>query len=250
MNILERLPMNIAIIEDLPTDSTILSEYLNTYFSHNCIGAFPSIRNFESGEIFLPTFSRNSYDIIFIDYYLCSLSGLDTAYAIRRLDSSVIIIFTTSSRDFAVESYKVKASGYLVKPFSFQEFSELLSLINIKKLKERQFIEIVNGYHTIRIPLNDIVYCDISGHYIQIHTQAFGMQRSRISFSKLCDMLKSYPEFLMCYRGCIINMNHVDHMDDLTFYMDCGERIPFRKKDHNNILQAYSEFLFDKVRKG
>lgn len=242
--------MNIAIIENLPKDSELISEYLQAYFARNDSGASPKISVFESGEAFLHTFIPGSYDMILLDCYLPSLSGLDTAHEIRRLDFTVILIFTTSSRDFAVEGYKVKASGYLVKPFSFQEFSDLFSLLDMKKIKEKEYIEIINGYHTVKIPLSDIIYCDVSGHYIQIHTQTFGIQRSRMSFSKLCLILAPYREFLMCYRGCIINMNHVDHMNDLTFFMDCKERIPFRKKDHREILQAYSEFLFDKVRKG
>lgn len=240
--------MNIAIIDDVSADCNLLTKYLNIYFSKYCAGIPAIIQTFESGEAFLTVFDRNSYDIIFIDYYMHSLSGMDTAYSIRRKDSAAVIIFTTVSRDFAIESYKVKASGYLVKPLSLETLSELMLLIDIKKLKERQFIQIINGYETVKIPLNNIIYCDITGHYVQIHTMTFGTQKSRMSFSKLCGMLTPYPEFLICCRGCIINMNHIERMENLVFFMDCGERIPFRQKNHNEILKAYSEFLFDKVR--
>lgn len=240
--------MKIAIVEDLTRDSDMITAHLNTYFFNNYVGESPRIYNFNSGEEFLLTFAKDSYDIIFIDYYLKSLSGMDTAYSIRKKDPLTVIVFATASRDYAVEGYKVQASGYLVKPISYEDIAEFMSAINLKKLKKRRFIEITSGYQTIKIPLRDIVYCDISGHYVQIHTNTFGMQRSRMSFSELNQMLAPYPEFLMCYRGCMINMNHVEHMSDLTFFMDCGERIPFRKKDHNEILKVYSEFLFHKVR--
>lgn len=240
--------MNIAIIDDASADCSLLTQYLNIYFSKYCAGTPAFIQAFKSGEDFLAVYDRNSYDIIFIDYYMHSLSGMDTAYSIRRKDSSVVIIFTTVSRDFAIESYRVKASGYLVKPISLEAFSELMHLIDMKKLKERQFIQIINGYETVKIPLNNIIYCDITGHYVQIHTAAFGTQKSRMSFSKLCGMLAPYSEFLLCCRGCIINMNHIERMEDSVFFMDCGERIPFSQKNNNEILKAYSEFLFDKVR--
>lgn len=240
--------MNIAIIDDFSADSELLKRHLNLYFSKYCAGAPAFIRSFPNGEVFLSSFSKNTYDIIFIDCYMHALSGMETARAIRQEDSAVTIIFTTVSSDFAIESYKVKASGYLLKPISFEAFSEQMSLIDIKKLKERQFIQVANGQHTIRIPLNNIIYCDVKGHYVRIYTTGDGLQKSRISFSNLCDMLAPYPEFLICFRGCIVNMNHIAHVDDLTFFMDCGERILFSKKNQNEIMKAYSEFLFDKVR--
>lgn len=242
--------MRIAIIEDMPSDSEIIKMHLSTYFTKVSADNLLSIQTYESGESFLQTFIPNSFDLIFIDYYLKeSLSGLETAYAIRMTDSTVSLIFVSVSSDFAVESYKTKASGYLVKPVTFQHLSELLSLIDFKSIRDKRYIEIVNGYHSVKIPLKDIIYCDNSGHYIQIHTNSMGLQRSRMSFARLCEMLSPYPEFILCYRGCLINLNHVSNMDKLVFFMDCGERIPFRKKDYHKMMDEYSKFLFDKVRK-
>lgn len=240
--------MNIAIIDDCTADCELIAKYIREYLAGHSIDLPASIRTFESGENFLHNFIQNFYDIIFVDYYMNSLSGLDTAHIIRQTDRTALIIFTTASRDFAIESYGVKASGYLVKPISYEDFSGLLSMLDIKKLKNRQFIEITSGYDTVRIPLNNITYCDISGHYVQIHTLSFGICRSRMTFMALCNILNQYSEFLICYRGCIVNMNHIDHMDDLTFFMDCGERIYLNRKNHNEVLKVYYEFLFDKVR--
>lgn len=240
--------MKIAIIDDLCTDVKIITDHIHTYFSGNCINLPFSVDSFQNGNAFLSIFKRYSYDFIFIDYYMEGLSGLDTAFAIRQADQFVKIIFTTASRDYAVDSYKVRASGYLVKPVSYKDFSDTLSLIDFKKIKEQHFIQITSGYDTVKIPLCDIIYCDIHGHYVQIHTVNLGIQRSRMTFSKLKDMLMVYPEFLLCYRGCIINMNYINSIDDLTFFLNNGERIPMRRKHHSEILQIYSDFLFDKVR--
>ena len=242
------LRMRIAIVDDLSKDIEIISNYINTYFSKYCMNMPLSIHTFQSGEEFLYVFKQDAFDFIFIDYYMNGMSGLDTTFAIRKLDPLVNIIFTTSSRDYAVDSYKIRASGYLVKPISFEDFSETLSLIDLKKVREQHFIQIKSGYEVIKIPLFDIIYCDISGHYVQIHTMNLGIPRSRMTFHNLMDMLTPYPEFLLCYRGCIINMNHIDHVDDSTFIMNNKERIPLPRNQHTEVLKAYSEFLFEKVR--
>lgn len=240
--------MRIAIVEDCEQDAEIISEYLNTYFACQCINMPLSIRRFQKGEDLLSVLKRNEFDFIFIDYYMSGISGLDTASAIRKVDSAVIIIFTTASRDFAIDGYKIRASGYLVKPISYEEFSETMSLIDLQKIKEQRFIQLKSGYELIKIPLKDIIYCDILGHYVQIHTMRLGLLRSRISFRALSRMLSPYSEFLPCYRGCIINMNYIDHVDDFDFVMNNKERIPLPRKQQTELLNAYSEFLFDKVR--
>mgnify|MGYP000712500954 CR=1 FL=1 len=44
------------------------------------------------------------------------LNGIDTARRLRKLGVEAPIIFLTASPDFALESYEVEASGYLLKP--------------------------------------------------------------------------------------------------------------------------------------
>lgn len=56
-------------------------------------------------------------ELLFLDTYMKELNGMETARRIRGLECKVPIVFLTSSRDFAVESYEVHASGYLLKPF-------------------------------------------------------------------------------------------------------------------------------------
>lgn len=242
--------MNIAIIEDQITDIDVISGHFSVYFSNNHINMPLLIQTFESGEVFLCTFTPHSYDILFIDYYLTHMSGLDTAFAVRKTDPAIPIVFTTASRDYAVDSYRVNASGYLVKPITYEAFTETLTRIDMKKLKEHYCMQLTIGREIVSIPLRDIIYCDIAGHYVQIHCLTMDTQRSRMTFNEISCQLKDYPQFLTCYRGCIINMDHIRYMKDLVFVMDNGERIPFRKKNCNEIIQAYTDFIFQKVREG
>ncbi len=240
--------MKIAVIDDRFDDAFIIIKQLQKYFKENHANLACQIFPFQKEDIFWEQFVPKAYDLIFIDYYLGTSTGLEIARQIRKADSSVILIFVTTTRDFAIDCYKVKASGYLVKPLVYDELFAIMSLIDYKRLKEQQFIEIINGHEKLKILLQDIIYCDMEGHYAQIHTNSAGIQKSRVSFSYLAEMLTPYPEFLLCYRGCIINLNHIDKATDLTFLMTNGERIPFRKKEKAEILKIYSDYLFDKAR--
>lgn len=240
--------MKIAILDDLNTDRIQIIEYLNHYLEDAQTDLLLSIDEFYSGEAFLCKFTPNFWDLIFIDYYMVQLSGLETARKIRQLDQSVNIIFITTSRDFAIDSYKVKASGYLVKPISYEDFAETLSLLEWSLFYERRFFDLSDSSKKLRFLICDILYCDISGHYVQIHTLNEGTARFRMTFEKLSALLSPYSEFLLCYRGCLVNMNHICSMDDMNFHLTNGDRLPFRKKEHQHLTRTYSEFLFSKRR--
>lgn len=240
--------MNIAIIDDSYLDRKYTRDFLFTYFSDHCSDVPFIIRTFNSGEDFLYTFTRDTYDFIFTDYYMKKLSGLETAKIIRATDKQVVLIFTTVSRDYAIDCYQVKASGYLVKPFSYQELSDVLALADLEQIKAHEYIELSNGLEKVKIVVKDILHCDISGHYTNIYTKTAGVKRIRTSFSALAVLLAPFPEFISCYRGCLINMDYIVKLEENAFLMVDNSSIPFRKNEQSKMAALYSEYLFDKVR--
>ena len=71
---------------------------------------------FQRGRVFGARFTAGKYDLIFLDIYMDGITGMETAKRIRRADHGCRIIFITTSPEFAVESYDVSASFYLLKP--------------------------------------------------------------------------------------------------------------------------------------
>lgn len=241
--------MKIAIIDDLKTDREKASFYLHKFFTEQNPPITLEIDHYENGETFISQFTANTYQVVLIDYYMEKMSGLELAKAIRKSDAFAALIFTTVSQEYAIAGYTVRASGYLVKPFTYSELAELLSLLELETMHLQDYIELVNGYRTCRILLETIAYCDISGHYAQVHTLDKTMERTRMTFHELTQLLSPYPQFLCCYRGCIVNMDNIESLDDFCFIMSNSERIPIRLKARNKILQTYSDYVFAKTRK-
>ena len=79
----------------------------------------------------------------------------------------VPIIFLTASPDYAIESYEVQASGYLLKPFSEEKLMKLLNMILKTDMKRRVAIKNRRQY---RYPYtDDIVYIDSDKHNVTLH---------------------------------------------------------------------------------
>ena len=60
-------------------------------------------------------------------------------------------------------------------------------------------------------------------------------------FEKILDGMKC---FLSCYRGCIVNMDHIEEVTEEGFLMDSRELVTVRKRGSNAIKKAYLEYLF------
>jgi len=68
------------------------------------------------------------FDLIFMDIYLDGLSGVETVWRGRERDEFVPAAFTTSSLDFALDSYRLNVEKYLEKPVSQKAVDEILAL--------------------------------------------------------------------------------------------------------------------------
>lgn len=236
--------MKVAVIDDLLECRIEIQNCLHRYFAEHYANEVLSIENFSSGEAFLSSFKKDTYELIFIDQYMEKLTGIETALEIREIDELVTLIFITTSRDHAIDGYKVRAGGYLLKPFAYIEFENTLSLLSIAKLRSARFIRVEDE----QILLREILWCDLDGHYIQIHTEQRNILRFRISFGNLSSMLFNYPQFLTCYKGCIVNLDHVERLDEMDFILTTGEKIPFSKRNKKNIETDYHTYLFQKAR--
>ena len=100
--------MNIAVVDDLAVGRETLVNYLNEYFSERNMNV--TISDFSDAESFVTQFENNKYNIIFFDIYMPGMSGIEAASTVRKTDSSVEIIFLSTSNNFACESHLVKQS--------------------------------------------------------------------------------------------------------------------------------------------
>lgn len=236
--------MKIAVIDDRESCREEIKNYFSRYLTEQCGGEKIQAEDFISGEDFLYRFIPNSYDIIFIAQFMSGMTGIETAREIRKRDALVSLIFVTTSRDFAIDSYGVQACGYLVKPYTYQDFINTLNAARIEKIRRARFIRIEQD----SVLLREILWCDSDGHYSRIHSDRKGLIRYRLTFAELAEKLSAYPQFLTCYKGCIINLERTDRMNDQNFVLDDGTPIPFAKRERKKLAAAYHQYLFQRER--
>ena len=76
-----------------------------------CASAFDALEVLEQQQV----------DLMFVDINMPDLNGLEF---VKSLNQKPLLIFTTAYSEYALEGFKVDALDYLLKPFSFAEFSK------------------------------------------------------------------------------------------------------------------------------
>lgn len=231
--------MKAAVVDDIRQCRNEIRDCLNRYLDENYAGESPIIEEFESGEEFLSRFTPEAYDIIFIDQYMEGLSGISTAEKIREKDELVAVVFVTTSLDHAIDSFSVRACGYLVKPFSYEKFEKTMELAHLVKIRNARFIRVEQS----KLLLREILWCDRAEHYALVHTEKRGVLRFRIPFAELTEALSPYPYFVSCYKSCIVNLEQVERIEGLFFFMNSGDKVQFsaqRKKEMETLFDKYT----------
>lgn len=241
--------MNIAVIDDSIDEARHLSGFINTYFSDAHICQQTTI--FNTAADFLHTWRRNVFDLVFVDIYLKGeASGIRIAEHIRRDDDQCAIIFTTNSPDFALKGYEVRALDYMVKPLRYGKFCQAMDYFRSMSQKKRShYIEVKESRIIVKLPIDDIIYTDYSNHYIQIHMPD-KIVRTYMRFHEFSILLLSYPQFLCCYRNCIINMDKVSALEKTEFVLTTGEHLPITRNLRPQIHQQYADYQFQKLNGG
>lgn len=172
-----------------------------------------------------------------------SMTGMDAARKLREARDTAALIFISSSDSFAVESYDVQASYYLLKPFDPEKLCRILSTIQFRQSQNSRYIELISDRTPVKIPVRSILYVDTYRNAVQVHTTDAGIIRSYITFQKFEELLEGMKCFLSCYRGCIVNMDHIEKSTDEGFVMDNQELVTVRKRGSNAIKKDISGIL-------
>lgn len=88
---------------------------------------------------------KERFDLYLLDIIMPRLTGVELAREIRSFDKAASIIFLTTSPEFAVESYTVKATNYLMKPVQEETFFAAMDDLLHDKVEEQDHYVVLNS---------------------------------------------------------------------------------------------------------
>ena len=198
---------------------------------------------------FIEDFYKEEPNIAFLDIYLQGEArGVEIAHKLRAEGSSCIIIFVTTSTEFALEGYEVEALHYLVKPVNKEKVEACFDRCHRVLHDLTKSISITGNMGRVAVALNSIYYIEFIDRVTHVVVKDSPEPiRTYESLSELGERLQD-QRFLQTYRSFIINMDYVGAVSEGAFVMIDDKEIPIRQRDRSAIKKEYYSYLFHKVR--
>ena len=231
----------IVLCDDVELERQILKELLTLYFEEK--GEEISVIEYESGEALITDVEEGCLeaDLLFLDIFMRDMNGMETARKLRKMNRKVPIVFLTSSPDFAIESYEVQASGYLLKPYDVEKIKELTSRLLKDDSKRRVAVKCKRQYRYLYT--DDIMHIDSDRHAATIH-MSDGAEI--VTQEKLGDLETRIGEarFLRCHQSYLVNMDYIrDAQDD--FLLSDGTTVPIRVRGRKEMIDEYHDYFMN-----
>lgn len=237
--------MKVAIVDD----DTELLENLSNLISNELLSIGDNskkILKFHNGEEFLSNFKAGDYDLIILDIFMGGMLGIDVARKIRESDNDVRLVFCTTSNEFASESYEVNAHYYLHKPFTEKSVKAMLDRLGMDSYEFAKHITLSTGQSII---LRNVIYTEYFGHNVTIHCKRGENITARVLHSEIERLLCENSYFCCCTKGIVVNFHEVKNQNGSDFLMSNGDSVPISRRRSKDVLDAYTKFKFDRLRK-
>lgn len=240
--------MKVAICDDdinqLAIIKNAIEHYANGHIEQSYI-----IVCFDNPFEFLQSLEKTGgYDILLLDICMPGILGTDIAQEIRNKKEKSEIVFLTTSKDYAIEAFALKAAHYVVKPFTAEQFAEAMDRA-VENLKGKQIkninLKLRNGDLRF-VELSEIMYVESFRHTQRVYLKSGESIEARESLSKLSSIFDEAAkgQFICPYKGFIVNQKSIREIDPDKIILKNGEEIPVVKRNFATIKQQYFSFMF------
>lgn len=166
--------------------------------------------------------------LIFLDIRMPDLNGVELARVIDHAGKkrNLRVIFTTAFDHYALEGFRVDALDYLLKPFSFVDFSRAAtkayeyflmlesSISNNKSAisdieQKKNYIYLKVDYQLVKINIADVLYIEGLKDYVKLYLTS--QEKPLLTLTSLKSLEEKLParDFLRIHRSFIISKEAV-----------------------------------------
>ena len=146
------MTISCIIVDDEPLAVKLLESFVAKTPELELLGSFT-----DSVEA-INAIKEQQPNLLFLDIQMPDLNGMELAHMIP---SETRVIFTTAFKEYAFESYEVKALDFLLKPIRYNKF-----MVAVEKAKE--WFSAQGAATNANVPSAKSVFLKVDGEYQQI----------------------------------------------------------------------------------
>jgi len=222
-------PIRCLVVDDEELARTLLKHYIEQTPSLQLVGTCADAMQAVSVLHYQPV------DLLFLDIQMPDLTGIDL---LKALINKPVVIFTTAYEQYAVEGYELNVADYLLKPFSYERFSQAVTkasayfkarvqqaapLETPEVGKGKDYLLVKAEHRTHRVRLDDIIYIQGMREYVAFHLPE-GRLMSLLSLKHLEETLP--PErFVRIHKSYIVAIQRIEAIENEHLYI-AGQQLP------------------------
>lgn len=233
--------LKIAVCDDNSIELDRLSTLLSAYCKRN---AGLRYHIFESATALLSSMYNTDYDILFLDIMMPDLDGMQAAHEIRKSNKDIKIIFLTSSPEFALESYSIKAFDYLLKPITKVQLYRVLDTLFADQQKPQEYFLVKTKTGFSRIEFSRLSFVEVINKQLYFHLTNGNTIAVNSSLSVFENTLLNRPEFIKIHRSYIVNLWQMSEITSKDFLSISGDCIPISRLLYPKVRVAFMNHLF------
>lgn len=237
--------IQIAVCDDNIDELSNMIQLINQYRSSKNLNCEYAV--FQNGFELISSLEKGRrFDLYCLDIIMPAFTGIAVAREIRNFDKNAPILFFTSSTEFALESYSVKAINYVLKPISkeklFFTFDDVLERIKIPQ-EDAIIVKSTEGIQKILIP--NLVFAEVIGRSVLYHLLSGKVIECTESFTSVCNNLLKHSCFIKTHRSYIVNMQHIDTIGNHQVTLQTLSSVPIAQGKAREIKQRYLAFQME-----
>lgn len=238
--------LQVAVCDDNLDELSHIVQLINSYRLSKHLNCEYAV--FPNGFELISVLEKGKrFDIYCMDIIMPGFSGIDAAKEIRTFDKTAPILFFTSSPEYALESYSVKAINYVLKPITkeklFSTFDELLEQIKVNENEDAIIVKSSEGIQKILI--SNLVFAEVSGRNVLYHLLSGKVVECTESFTTVCNHLLKYGCFIKTHRSYIVNMQYIDTIENNRVTLQNLSSVPVAQGKAREIKQQYLDYQME-----
>lgn len=228
--------MRIAICDDEKILFEELNVLLNEYSSLKKEPIF--ITYFDSGNKLLS--DNGKFDMIFMDYQMGGMDGLETSRRLRAKKSDSAIVFLTAFPEIVFQSFEVNTFRFLLKPINKEDLYRTIDDY-LRSVQTDGFFILNTNDGTWKIKLSEIVYVESKNKHTVIRT--VDDQHECCRYIREIEKLLPKDRFIRSHRSCIVSFLHIRNHDNKVVYFDNNERASISRRYLTDFKKAFQEYI-------
>lgn len=246
--------MKVIICDDNVMDLQIIEELLLRYKSLHTDRVFELEKYTDPSRLYQKIAEGKKADLYILDMLMPKWTGIELGTLIRKCGGESIIIYLTSSDDFALDAYGVHAIRYLLKPIEAEKLFEALDygMFLLEERNETEAVYLVKTAEGLaKTPYSQIEYIENANRKLEVHLVGGSILKSifiRRSFEKEIEELAAERNFLQVHKSFLVNLDHVRQLGAGVMIMESGRQIPVSKAKAAAVKREYLLFVSGKYR--